>query len=98
MSLRLVGLARVLRCAIGDERDDRIDLGIDPFDLLQVGGHRLARAQFLAADERGHFYSAQEADVRTFGSEQRSSSGGRSRSAQNLAGFAARDRIGHAGF
>ena len=49
--LILIGTLGRLHGAVGDQSHDRIDLGIDAFDLLQMRREGLSRAQLLGADE-----------------------------------------------
>jgi hypothetical protein len=48
--LVLVRLSRVGHRAVGDERDDRVDLRIRSLDARQMRRHHLARRQLLAAN------------------------------------------------
>ena len=48
--LLLVGLRRVGHRAVGDERDDRVDLRIDALDAREVRGHDVARRDLLLAN------------------------------------------------
>ena len=46
--LQLIGSRRLGHRALGNERDDGVDPGIDALDLRQVGAKDLARGDLLA--------------------------------------------------
>src|SRR5258708_5502496 len=47
-----------------NQRDNRVDLGIYPLDLFQVGLHHFARRELFLTDEIRHLPRRQETDVR----------------------------------
>ena len=61
--LHFVCFAGVLDSLLRDQRDDRVHLGIDAFDLLEMSVHCFARAEFLAANLVRHFGGAHETNV-----------------------------------
>ena len=59
----LVGEPRARHRLLGDERDDRVDAGVDALDLREVRADDLARRQLLRADQTRELDRAQLTDV-----------------------------------
>src|SRR5216683_2606889 len=61
--LRFVGLARASDRLVRDQRDDRVDRGVDALDLIQVRGYDVPGRKILRADQPREVDGAESADV-----------------------------------
>jgi hypothetical protein len=64
VGLLLIGGSRSLEGAVGVQRDDGVELGIEPLDLGKVRLHHLARGEFPLANAVRQVDCGREADLR----------------------------------